>query len=209
MLGQVHSVMVLDEGNEVSGRPECRAEDVFRRATFAWAMAAKKMAASSAALGSTTKVSSAALADIAYVRDVVASMHMPAAKPGSTDDRPPVTAVELRDSISNLVNRIEPEPWRVSQHVSEAPPVVDDQPAKKSSPRPKNHRGRDLSAPVYSKAGRMLWAKVDCPVCPSKATERCQKPDGTFSEKPHEPRKTIVEEAQVEQTEETDSRSIE
>ena len=43
----------------------------------------------------------------------------------------------------------------------------------------------DLSAPVQSKDGKMRWASIDCPGCPSKATERCRKPDGSFREKPH------------------------
>lgn len=47
----------------------------------------------------------------------------------------------------------------------------------------------DLTAPVYSKAGKALWAGRRCPECPSKATERCQKSDGSPLEKPHSSRK--------------------
>jgi hypothetical protein len=65
-----------------------------------------------------------------------------------------------------------------------------------SSPRPQVHRGADLSAPVVSKNGKMLWAGVDCPSCPSKATQRCQKDGGGFIEKPHPQRKSIAEQGQ-------------
>lgn len=47
----------------------------------------------------------------------------------------------------------------------------------------------DLNAPVYPKAGKALWAGIKCPVCPSKANKRCQKPDGSPMEKPHAERK--------------------
>lgn len=47
----------------------------------------------------------------------------------------------------------------------------------------------DLTAPVYPKAGKALWAGINCPVCPSKANKRCQNGDGSLREKPHVERK--------------------
>lgn len=61
--------------------------------------------------------------------------------------------------------------------------------AKAASARPTTRVRADLNAPVYPKAGKAAWAAINCPVCPSKATKRCQKPDGSPIEKPHTQRK--------------------
>jgi len=57
---------------------------------------------------------------------------------------------------------------------------------------PQVYRGVDLAAPVHPKNGKMLWAGVDCPVCPAKASQRCEKA-GVLIEKPHKERKTLSE----------------
>ncbi len=47
----------------------------------------------------------------------------------------------------------------------------------------------DLTAPVYPKAGKALWAGRSCPDCPSGVNKRCQNGDGSPREKPHLGRK--------------------
>lgn len=203
LLEQVRSVSVLDGGDDgVNSRSDCRGEDIFRRATFAWALAAKRMVESSAALGPGTKVPATALADIEYVRDALTNMRMPPIKTVTTgDDRPPVTVVELKESVSDLIARAEAEPELEPEPVPEGdreesptpatvdPPVVVKKPRKtKKGP----HQSLDLSAPVTSKNGRMEWAMVDCPVCSSVAGRRCLKADGSFMEKPHKARIDIL-----------------
>ena len=47
----------------------------------------------------------------------------------------------------------------------------------------------DLNAPVYSKAGKALWADRSCPVCFVSANKRCQRVNGSVMEKPHAERK--------------------
>lgn len=47
----------------------------------------------------------------------------------------------------------------------------------------------DLSAPVYPKGGKALWAAVTCPACFSGVNKRCQNNDGSPKEKPHAQRK--------------------
>lgn len=46
-------------------------------------------------------------------------------------------------------------------------------------------KAADLSAPVHSKDGKMLWAEYDCSKCPAKAHERCKNFSGGYLEKPH------------------------
>jgi len=50
----------------------------------------------------------------------------------------------------------------------------------------------DLTAPVYSKAGKALWADYTCPVCSSGVNKRCQNSDGSPMEKPHAQRKSLM-----------------
>lgn len=76
------------------------------------------------------------------------------------------------------------------------PAKPEPRPVRESRPLsrvPKKHSGTDLSAPVHPKGSKMLWAGIDCTVCPSKATERCQKDDGSPVEKPHPERKVRAE----------------
>jgi hypothetical protein len=169
-----------------------RTEDSFRRAAFVFAGAAKRLAESSAKLGPTTKVAHPALVDIQHARDLLDSLFLPGASKVPADaDRPNnLTAEAVKGSVSDLATRIQ-------SHVDDivgAPPIVRfrfDGGAEDN--KPQVHRGVDLNAPVHPKNGKMLWAGVDCPVCPSKATQRCRKDDGTFIEKPHPPRKDTAE----------------
>ncbi|HEY6021173.1 MAG TPA: hypothetical protein VIY48_15090 [Candidatus Paceibacterota bacterium] len=78
-------------------------------------------------------------------------------------------------------------PIRIDLAIKESRPTRD----------PQNYRGTDLSAPVYSKNGKMEWADRNCTFCNAKANQRCQKPDGTFIEKPHPQRKKTHEVAPV------------
>lgn len=153
-----------------------RAEDSFRRAAFLFARAAEKLAASSTILGPNTKVAHSALVDIKHARDILDKLFMPAAlkaSPAFADTFDNFTADVVRKSVSSLAKRIEATTDEVRTI--------------------KYNRGADLSAPVRPKQGKMLWAGVDCPVCPSIAGQRCRKEDGTFSEKPHPQRKSIAE----------------
>lgn len=191
--------------------------DLFRRATFNWAMATKKMVESSLTLGNAT-VARAALADIEYAKEMLDKLFVPKmdkkhlALQGSEID---VTQQGVSASVAGVADRIRDLPCcdhgaansRLQAHVDDvvgAPPIVrsgqvrvlregqwrwEDPPTDWPAP-PQSHRGVDLSAPVYSRGGKMQWAKVGCPVCPSKASQRCQKGDGTFIEKPHPQRKT-------------------
>jgi len=83
------------------------------------------------------------------------------------------------------------------------PPLVPEPKPQRRESKPLSrqaHHKADLSAPVYPKGGRMLWAGVDCPVCPSVAGQRCQKDEtafGTFIEKPHPERKTVSEAMEI------------
>lgn len=146
------------------------AEDLFRRAAFSWAMSTKKLVESSVALGANTKIAYAALVDIEYARDLLDKLFVPtsAKVPAAFTERAStITAKSVKKSVTDLADRV----------VTLTEPQV--------------HRGVDLSAPVHSKNGKMLWADVDCPVCPSKAHQRCRRDDGAFMEKPHPPRKDI------------------
>lgn len=163
--------MVMDEGD--GARPE----DAFRRSTFRWAQATKIMVESAAALGPNTKVPVAALTDIEYARDALIRLYIPPVvkiPAASTEGKSPITALDVQDAVSGLAGRV------ASQQVEEV------------ARKPHSHRGADLSTPIISKNGKMLWASVDCPTCPSKATQRCQKVNGEFMEKPHQARKDLV-----------------
>lgn len=150
---------------------------MFRRAAFGWAQSTKKLVESSAALGLNTKVAHAALEDIEYARDLLDGLFMPKASKvpaTSTERQNSLTAKEVQACVSDLVARV----------VTVSACAAD---------KPKVRRGVDLSAPVYPREGKTLWAGIDCSVCPSKATKRCQNKDGTFREKPHPQRKVQAE----------------
>lgn len=159
-----------------------RVEDSFRRAAFSWAVSTKRLVESSAGLTPKTRVAYAALVDIEYARSLLDDLFIPetAKVPaGVTDVASKVTAKSIQESVQGLATRIVTTPLHV---------VPDPAPVK-----PQAHRGADMSAPVYPKDGKMMWAGFDCPGCPSKAAQRCQKEDGTFIEKPHAARKKLAE----------------
>lgn len=162
-----------------------RPEDLFRRATFHWAVATKDMVARSVALSPTTKVARAALADIKYARDMLDDLFVPTAvkPPAVQEGETFVKAEEVKQSVSDLAARLD-----VPLHL--VPPL----PETEEPEVAQMHRGVDLSAPVYPKGGKMLWAGVDCPTCESKAEQRCRT-DGRFMEKPHAARKALAEKA--------------
>lgn len=215
MQEQLRSVTTLEHDDGVGN-----ATDAFRRATFHWAQSTKRMVESSNALSLNAKVAFAALADIEYARDMLDKLFVPAASKvpaGVSDHNSTITAKAVQESVSKLATRVATLPCcdhgaansRLQAHVDEivgAPPIVrsgqvqvmregqwkwEDPP----KPWPAPHRGADLSAPVQPRNGKMLWAGVDCPACPSKASQRCQKDDGGFVEKPHKERKTLAEQA--------------
>ncbi len=177
VLEQAHSATVtIDGGDGASSRADCRTEDLFRRATFRFAQATKGMVESAVALGPSTKVPISALEDIELAVRMLRNLYIPPVVKipvNFTEGKSLVTAAEVQEAVSTLADKV------ANQQVEE-----EDQPVK-------SHRGVDLSAPVISKNGKMRWALVDCPVCPSKVTQRCQKPDGGFVEKPHQARKDI------------------
>lgn len=72
--------------------------------------------------------------------------------------------------------------------------VTPDSPPVPVPKKSKVHPIADLHAPVRSKGDKMLWADIDCPVCPAKASQRCKKSDGGPVEKPHDPRKILANE---------------
>jgi hypothetical protein len=170
---------------------------MFRRAAFRWAQSTKLLVESSTALGPNTKVAHAALEDIEYAKDLLGAMFMPKASkiPAAYADRPTeLTVAEVQDSVGGLAarivtmrpNEVRKTPFNARVEPAPRPKVVD---------QPRTHRGVDLSAPVISKGGKMLWATIDCPACPSKATQRCQKDGGVFIEKPHTQRKGPIDDA--------------
>lgn len=187
-----------------------RAEDLFRRAAFHWAASTKNMVEKSAALGNNTRVARAALADIEYARELLNKLFMPTAVKLTTvveGDKFP-TAEEVKETVADLAVRVIklpvfPDPSELQAHVDDIvdAPLIVRKPAPKEAKKPslvvvgeeQKHRSADFSAPVHPQNGKMLWAGVDCPVCPSKATQRCQKADGSFIEKPHAQRKSLVE----------------
>lgn len=186
MAGQQHS-----GANTLEHDDGIRAEDMFRRAAFRWAQSTKLLVESSTALGLNTKVAHAALEDIEYARDLLVDLFMPKASkvPAAFADRPnPLSAGEVRACVSDLAKRVITIPVCV---VDEC--VTPTSPPVRAPRTPQQHRGSDLSAPVYSKNGKMLWANIDCPMCPAKATQRCQKDDGGPLEKPHPQRKVEAE----------------
>lgn len=155
-----------------------RPEDEFRRAAFVFASSTKRLVESSTSLGPNTKVAHAALVDIQRARDLLGNLSVPVAKiPAAiADELNGLTAAGVQETVADLAKRIE-------TYLDEAPGGE----AKQS------HRGADLGVPVHPKNGKMLWAGVDCPACPSRATQRCRKDDGAFIEKPHQPRKEMAE----------------
>lgn len=170
-----------------------RAQDLFRRAAFNWALSTKKLAEASAALTPTQKVAPTALADIRWAKDLLGGLFMPESVRGvdytiTTNDIVRETAALLRRAAvppmpaipHQLVADIEPETITMINHA----------PRKRNAKAPVN-----LSAPVYSKGDKMRWADFNCPDCPSQATERCRKEDGGFREKPHAGRIVLAEKA--------------
>lgn len=175
------STQLHDNATNLESDDGARVEDSFRRAAFNWAIATKRLAESSAALGVNTRVPYAALVDIEYARDNLDGLFIPkvAKVPaGSTEKPTNITAESVRNCVSGLATRM------VTLPVGES-----------SKPKAKVHHSTDLSAPVHSKNGKMLWADVHCPACPSMANQRCQRDDGAFLEKPHPQRKSISEQA--------------
>lgn len=174
MLTQVQDNVTASEYDDGVG------PDSFRRAAFNWAVSTKRLVESSTGLTPNTKVPGAALADIEHARVLLGSLFIPVvstAPAAFADKIHGLTAKTIQDSVSDLATRISTSlvvPGGVK-------------------PEPGSHRGADLSTPVWPKNGKMLWAGMDCPVCPSKAGQRCQKDEGVLIEKPHQPRKSISE----------------
>lgn len=170
-------------------------EDLFRRAAFGWAAATKRLVESSMTLGSGTRVAYTALVDIEYARDLLSKLFVPVAgkMPEGVSEVQRVTPESVRCAVAELAERV--------AETVEQPPVRDliaemqaspyNQDLLSALPKPK-HKGLDLSAPVHPRGSLMLWAGVDCSICPSKATERCQKENGEYQEKPHPERKRIA-----------------
>ena len=165
-----------------------RSEDYFRRAAFDWARYTKRLVEASAGLGANSKVAHAALVDIEHARTMLDKLFMPSAMktPAGLDgETNKLTAEEVRQSVSDLSMRILTTPTVVPAAEVRKTPF-------NSSVGSKARQVTDLSAPVYPKGDKMLWAGVDCPSCPSKATERCRREDGVFMEKPHVQRTKVV-----------------
>jgi len=70
-------------------------------------------------------------------------------------------------------------------HVAKMPPVSRSVPVVATSKKAR----LDLTAPVYPKAGKALWAGIACPACPAGVNKRCQNDNGSPMEKPHAQRK--------------------
>lgn len=94
----------------------------------------------------------------------------------------PASATVLKAPPAPKVAKMPLSPKTVAQRAAVAPRVG-------ASGRPTTRVRADLSAPVYPKAGKALWAGVGCPKCRAKPTQRCQKADGSLLEKPHTERK--------------------
>jgi len=201
VLEQVHSVAVLEHDDGV-GNPE----DAFRRATFNWALSTKKMVELSNALGKNPRVARAALADIEYAREMLDKLYVPVTTktPAAfADGRSLITAPEVQESVSGLAARIialplsragDSECVRLCDHEVSGRHSARCQAGETFASKPaQSRRAADLSASVHPKNGKMLWAGIDCPVCPSVATQRCRKDDGVFIEKPHAPRKELAD----------------
>lgn len=146
-----------------------RPEDLFRRAAFGWVQSTKKLIESSALIGPNTQVAHAALADIELGKELLDKFFIPPKLKGvpSAGKDEFSSVEEIRDTIADAAAHL----VSVSKF---------------------RHPVADLSAPVWPKNGKMLWAGTDCPVCPSVAGERCQKDEtafGKYIEKPHPQRK--------------------
>lgn len=181
MLGQLNDESILEDDG-------IRVEDSFRRAAFSWAVSTKRLVESSAGITPRTRVAYAALVDIEYARDLLDTLFIPSASKvpaGVTDRATTVTVDSVKESVSGLAKRIATTPIY----------LVPDPKTVKAKEGKQVHRGSDMSLPVYPKNGKMMWAGFDCPQCPSKATQRCQKDDGEFMEKPHTPRKNLADQA--------------
>lgn len=206
---------VEQPSNLISLDPDdgARVEDHFRRATFGWAVATKRMVESSAHLTRTTRVPPTALEDIEWAKDLLDTLFVPdrVKPPGLPEGHEPVTATEVQESVSKLSWRM--TDWAaIQEHVDnivEAPPILRTPPPKEPQPisiAPTKGRGplvnmnekadpSPWNAPVWPKGDKMLWAGLDCPSCSSVAGQRCQRADGAFMEKPHRDRKSLAEAA--------------
>jgi len=154
-----------------------RIEDAFRKATFDWVRTTKKMVDVASCLGKNTRVAQAALADVEHARDMLDSLYLPLgtkSPAAASDGKAQITVAEVQESVSRLAHRL-----------MVLPPEMD---VQIIAPR--------WSEPVHPNNGKMQWAGVDCPKCPSKASQRCQKDDGGFVEKPHKERKELADQGQ-------------
>ncbi len=179
-----------------------RPEDMFRRATFGWALATKKMVEASLALGVNSRAARAALADIEYACEALDKMFVPLMDKkhlALQGDKVNATKEGLISSATGVVKRVESMPCcsrgeansRLQSHVDDivgAPPIAR---FNQAGSLKRVRRGVDLSSPVHPKGGKMKWAGVDCPSCPSKVNQRCQNSDGGFVEKPCSQRKVL------------------
>lgn len=208
-----HNSATLDRDDGV------RVEDLFRRAAFDFARTTARLVESSRALGRNTKVPYSALVDIEHARDLISGLIMPSVSkvPAAFADRENtiLTTGDIRDCVSDLAGKVRtatapPCPHDlVQEHVHDnilhSPPIVrtplprdvalarlDEAPLPPKK-RSKVRHTMDLNLPVRSRNGKMLWADIDCPDCPSVATKRCQKDDGSPIEKPHPSRKTLAD----------------
>lgn len=195
MLGQLDRVATA-EHDEGSTR-----EDVFRRATFNWALATKKMVDSSNALGMSARVAHAALVDIENARAMLEELFIPVATKSPavlSDNDKTVTSASVQESVSGMVARIltfpQPEPPNdglFTPYVVDTPHRIDAVIEKYHQPP---HLATNLANAVWPKDGKLLWAGIDCPTCHVKAGQRCQtQSDGKPRAKPHESRKRITE----------------
>ena len=82
-------------------------EDTFRRATFNWAVYTKRMVESSRTLTPTTKVSPAALADIAHARNMLDELFVPrvTAAGEMVSQEAPLTAEDLQQTVDGVAER--------------------------------------------------------------------------------------------------------
>lgn len=189
MSDKLDAVLEHDDG--------ARAQDLFRRAAFNWALSTKKLAEASAVLTPTQRVAPTALADIRWAKDLLGGLFMPEPTSGigytiTTKEIVQETAALLRRAaVPPLVPMQVAKETAADVYLEAAAEEVREQWARKK----KSKAPLDLSAPVHSKDGKMLWADINCSDCPSKATERCRKEDGGFREKPHAGRIVMAEKA--------------
>lgn len=166
-----------------------RVDDLFRRATFGWAVATKRLVESSAHLPKNARVAPTALEDLEWASALLDGLFVPSAvkPPGIKEGRRMATASMVKDSVSAFAQRA----------ISSGPLVEPIRIKAEPPPRANSHRQLDLSAPVQPKNGKMLWAGIDCSVCSAKATQRCHRDDGVLMEKPHAERKSMAETASI------------